>query len=203
MARKRKAKDIEADEPQTEETTEANGNGIGHNSKKAQVPLTDEQRQSLALQWKRQYEPSLAAKKKSASDHSNLCKKIKAELGDDGVDLIKEMILAETEEGEEELQKRVERQLRAARYMAASLGSQFEMFDQDRTPSVDRARAEGKRDGMAGVPMKPQYDPSVPQYDQYVEGYQEGQKAIFNIQREDDAALFEAAESGEEAAAVN
>jgi ribosome modulation factor len=61
----------------------------------------------------------------------------------------------------------------------------------DRTPAVDRARAEGKRAGMNGESMKPPYDTTLPQHDQWVEGWHEGQKAIFAIQRKDDGALFD------------
>ena len=181
--------------------TAVNGNGgIGHNSE-----LTDDQKQALALHHKAAYEAKLAAKKKADAEFKNACKLAKAEIAwTDGVALIKDMILAETEEGEADLRARMNRALLAARYMAVPLGSQFEMFDEDRTPAIDRARAEGRRDGMADKPLANPYDPSVPQADAYADGWHEGRKARAEAQRKRDGALFDGAgkESPEEKAAL-
>lgn len=185
--------------PKADATAAPNGNGIGHNSE-----MTEEQRQALAIHHKAAYEAKLAAKKKADADFKNACKLAKAEINwTDGVALIRDMILAETEEGEAELRARMNRAMLAAKYMAAPLGSQFDMFDEDRTPAVDRARAEGRRDGMADKPLVNPYDPSVPQNNEYAEGWHEGQKARADAQRKRDGALFDAPkESPEEAAAL-
>ena len=180
------------------------GNGIGHNGPPAE--LTEDQKQALALHHKAAYEAKLAAKKKADADLKNACKLAKAEITwTDGVGLIKDMILAESEEGEAELRARMKRAALAAKYVAAPLGSQFDMFDdEDRTPAVERAFAEGKRDGMADKPLSNPYDASVPQADQYAEGWHEGRKARAEAQRKRDGALFDAAPptSPEEAAAL-
>ena len=180
------------------------GAGIGHNST---GDLTDEQRQELALQWKRKLEAAEKAQREATAEVRNVRKKIKAELGDDGVDLIKAMMEIETDAGEARIRARIECHLRAARYMAAPLGSQFDMFE-DRTPAIERARAEGKRDAMADKPLANPYDPSVPQHDQYAEGWHEGQKVRTAAQRKRDGELFDqkdrgpAGESAEEQAAL-
>lgn len=163
----------------------------GHNKE----PLTDEQQAALGFQHKKAYEAALAVKKTADASFKNVCKLAKAEMGDDAVDTIKDMIAAETEEGEAKLKARIERALKAARWMAVPLGAQSELFaEPDRMPAVDRARAEGKRDGMAGKTLKSPYDQTLPQNEAYHEGWQEGQKAIFAIQRGEDGALFDAAE---------
>lgn len=170
-----------------------NGAGPGHN--KPPGGMTEDQRQALAIQHKASYEKHLAAKKAADAAFKNACKLAKAEIGADAIDLIKDMILAESEEGEATIKARIERQLRAARYMAAPLGNQFGLFDEDRTPGVDQARAEGKKAGMEGVSCKPPYDSSVPQHDAWIEGWQDGQKAIFAIRREEDGAAFDEADA--------
>lgn len=191
---KNKAKDPEAKAPET-------GNGsIGHNKP---PDLTEDEKQALALQWMGKFETSLAAKNKAASEHSNLCKRMKTEIGDDAVDLVKDMLAMRSEEGEAKVRAAVERQMRAARYMAAPMGSQFEMFP-DRMPAEERAFAEGKRDAMAGEPLVNSYDPSVPQHDQYAQGWHAGQKAVSEAQRKRDAEVFDGTGpvSLEEAAAL-
>lgn len=138
--------------------------------------LNDEQLQALTYQHMNLYSQALAKKKAADADFKNVCKKAKAEIGEDAIDEIKDLIAADTEEGEAKLKRRVERTLRIARWAGASFGTQFEVFDGvDRTPAVDRARAEGKRAGLKGEPRKPPHDPSTPQYAAWIEGYDEGQ----------------------------
>ncbi len=175
-----------------------NGNGAapGHDKKPAAGSLTEAQRQALALQHKAGYEAALAVKKAGDAKFKNACKLIKAEVGADGVDLIKDMLLAETEEGEAELKARIERALRAANYMAAPLGGQLGLLDDaDRVPAVDQAKAEGRRDGMLGKTLHNPYDPSVPQHAAYAEGWHEGQAELFAIQRTEDGEAFDAADA--------
>ena len=60
----------------------------------------------------------------------------------------------------------------AAQYQGAAIGQQLALFlEPDRTPSVDIAFDEGVQDSMDGKTAKPGYDPSVPQYKRYMEGY--------------------------------
>lgn len=141
--------------------------------------LDDEALQALAFQHKKKYEHLLAAKKKADADFKNGCKLAKAELGDDAIDIIKDLIALDSEEGEARIKATVERQLRVARWAGAELGTQFEMFEgEDRTPAVDRAYAAGKRAGMAGEPAKPPHAPSTPQYAKWMEGHGDGQEAL-------------------------
>lgn len=164
----------ETEVPEGEETEqEASGPGPGHNS-----DLTDEQRQGLTYQWKSSYEQKLAVKKAADADFKNVCKQIRADLGEKGVEDIKDIIQAQTPEGEARLKAEIERKMRIARWEGATHGTQFSFLEEDRTPSDDRAFAEGKRASLKGDPRKPPYDPSVPQYQAWLNGYAEGQVVI-------------------------
>lgn len=146
--------------------------GPGHNA------LTDDKLQALTFQHKRKFEAALASKKKADADFKNACKLAKAECGDDAVDLIKDLIALEDAEGEATLKTRIERQLRAARWMGLAIGAQPDLFGEDRTPSEDRAFAEGRRHGIAGEPCRPPHDPSTVQYRRYNDGFYEGQSVL-------------------------
>jgi hypothetical protein len=193
VARKpRKAKDIEA-------VTETSGakeaapaaNGIGHNSRAAASELTDDQRARLFFAHKTAYEAALAVKKKADADFKKICKLAKSELGDDAVPSIKDALLLETEEGTAQIEADRARQARVARWMAVPLGAQPDLFGDERMPAVDRARAEGKAARLQGKPAKSPYDPSVPQHDAFLEGYADGNRALIEGQKRDDAVLFD------------
>ncbi len=169
--------------------------GPGHNG--PPPPLTDEQRQALFFQHKRKYSAALAIKKEADAAFKNACKKAKAELGPSAVDSIKDALLLETPEGAALIEANIRRQAEIAKWMAVPFGKQADMFDGDMMPAVDRAKAEGRRDGLAGKTLAPPYDPSVPQYDAYAEAWHAAQGELFNIQRTRDASEFEGEEEGE------
>lgn len=159
-----------------EKNEEKNGEapGPGHNV----GTLDDDQLQALTWQHKKAYQAALAVKKDGDAKFKNACKLAKAELGDGAVDDIKTLIELETEEGETKISDRVQHMLRVARWAGSKIGTQFEIFDEDRTPAVDRAASEGRRDGLAGDPCKPSYDPSTPQYKSYMDAFHEGQAVL-------------------------
>lgn len=149
------------------------GSPNGHN---ANGGITDEQREALAHQHKAAYQRALSAKKDADADFKNACKRIKAELGDHGVHEIKTMIELDTPEGETRIRARLEAELRAAAYMQSPLGTQFtlDVNAVDRTPAVDRAYAEGRRDALASKVAQTDYDPNVEQYRAYHDGHKAG-----------------------------
>lgn len=171
MARGKRAEKNTA-EPKPEEPS------VGHNSD-ATPELTEDQSIALTFLHKKAYVAALAVKKKADADLKNVCKLAKSELGDGGIDDIKDMIALETEEGEKQLKAKIDRQMRGARWMGLPFGAQGSMFDQvDRTPAVEKAYANGKRDGLAGEPQHNPHDPSVPQYAEYLRGWQDGQAVL-------------------------
>lgn len=183
--------------PEGEGAGDAASPGLGHN-----IPvLTDDDKQRIAIGHKKAYQTALAAKKEADAKLKNVAKLAKAEITwTDGVALLKDMILLETDSGEAELRARAERARMAAIYMAAPLGSQFDFFD-DRMPAVDRAYAEGKRDALAGEALRNTYDPSVPQFGRYAEGWHDGQRALIDAQKARDERDFNVT-GAEEAAAL-
>jgi hypothetical protein len=102
----------------------------------------------------------------------------KAKLGKHAVRDIRTWALLKDEKGEQKLKEKIEAQMRIARWLGLAMGTQAELFAEDRTPSVDRAYAEGKRDGLAGDPCKPDYAPELEQYRRYMDGFHEGQAIL-------------------------
>lgn len=82
-------------------------------------------------------------------------------------------IQLESPEGEAEFRSLIANDLLAAQYQGAAIGSQLQLFleDKDRTPSVDLAYDEGVRDCIAGKTAKPGFAPDTAQAARYLEGY--------------------------------
>jgi hypothetical protein len=145
---------------------------IGDNSKRAE--LTDDELRALALQHKHNYEGALAKKKRADADFKNACKV--AETDGITVDQIKTMIACDTPEGEAKERAEIASTLQAAAWAGSPMGTQLQMFNEpDRTPSVDRAFDEGKKQSMEGKPAKPPHAPETEQYRSYMAGYQDDQ----------------------------
>lgn len=102
----------------------------------------------------------------------------KTKLGKHAVRDIRTWALLKDEKGEDKLKEKIEAQMRIARWLGLTIGTQADLFGEDRTPSVDRAYAEGKRDGLAGNPCKPDYAPELEQYRRYMDGFHEGQSVL-------------------------
>lgn len=178
MARPRGSKNKDKTPPSP--PVDGDSNGVGHNGAPELDP--DRIRQALALQHMKLYEAALAEKKAAAADFLAVTRQIKAELGKNGVKLIKDMILVSTPEGEEELRERAERARQAARYMAAELGHQFSFLDKGEVlSSTDRAYEEGRRDGANEAPMAPDYPPGSEEFQQYATGWHEGTAALKTV----------------------
>lgn len=158
--------------------------------------LTDDQRQALTLQHKRKYEALLAAKKKADADLKNGCKLIKAELGDDGLADIKDMIAAASDENyEAKVQAELERKARLVRWLGLDIGTQGNLFGGPTAPASqhESAYAEGKLAGMAGEACKPPYGAGTDGYDGYMKGWHEGDaiRASLAREQEEGAAILE------------
>ena len=146
------------------------------------MDLTDEQRQVLFFQpggHLEKYKAALASKKAADAHLRNICKIAKSELGPTVIDDIKLAIEAETPEGEAAIKTRMESQVRLLRWLGLPIGEQGSLFpDVDLRPAVERARADGKRSGFKGERCSPPHDPSIPQYNAWMDGWQEGQSAL-------------------------
>ncbi len=131
----------------------------------------DPDTRALFLKDKADYAKASEKLKKAQSDIRLLGKTIKS----DGFTLrqIKLAIQLETPEGEADFRSLVANDLLAAQYAGAAIGSQLQLFleDVDRTPAVDRAYFEGQEVSMAGGTANPPYDPSTPQHQEWLRGF--------------------------------
>lgn len=86
---------------------------------------------------------------------------------------IKLAIQLETPEGEADFRSLIANDLLAAQYAGAKIGSQLQLFldDKDRTPAVEIAADEGQKDALENKAAKPKYDPSTPQHASYMKAY--------------------------------
>ena len=150
--------------------------------------LRDDELRSLALNHKGLFERALAAKKAKDADFRNACKKIKSELGDSGVAIIKAMIELDSPEGETAVLSRIRAQAKAARWNGLPVGTQVELALDvpDRTPAVDKARDAGKQASMEDALCKPPYAPNLPQYKAWMDGYQDHRATMLGRGKKDD-----------------
>lgn len=149
----------------------------GHNKPE----LTDDEQRALMLQHKKAYEAALAVKKAADADFKNTCKRAKAECGKGAVADIKDAIALEAPGGKMALEAEIARQHRVARWMGLPVGAEPIMFEMvDRRQAIDIAYDNGKAAGMAGNDMRSPHDPSVPQYQRWLEGWHDGQEIILS-----------------------
>lgn len=172
MARKKKQKDIEDAIAETHAPA-ANG----HNKPE----LTDDEQRALMLQHKRPYQEALQAKKDAAAAFLSVCKKAKAECGKEVVADIKDAILMDSAEGQKAIKAEIERQHKVARWMGLAVGTEPSFFEHtDRRQAIDIAYDAGKIAGMEGKTQQPPHDPSVPQYQRWLEGWHDGQDILMS-----------------------
>ena len=90
---------------------------------------------------------------------------------------VKISVLLQTPEGEAEFKAEMANRLLAAAYSDADIGEQLSLFlEPDRTPAVDRAYKEGQSCAMRNEAAVPKYDPSTPQYTEFMRGYHDEQE---------------------------
>lgn len=106
----------------------------------------------------------------------------KAALKADGYKVLHMQIaddLAGSPKQEAKVHSAVHDRLQVAQWVGHPLGAQLDLFSQpDRTPAVDRAYDEGKQASMENKPRQPPYDPGVPQYQRWLEGYADHQSTL-------------------------
>lgn len=157
--------------------------------------LNDDQRQTLAIGHSTKIEGLQTAQRTAVANLRNAYKLAKAELGEDAKQVIDQMILLKTPEGEVEIKARMERLQRAARWMGMPMGAQSDMFE-DRRPDTDRAFENGKIDRLASKANNNPHHPTLPQHDAYEDGYRRGGELFVEAQRRDDGILFDAKKDG-------
>ena len=147
--------------------------------------LTDEQLFALSCQWATQVvnkeeerDEAKSAYDGFKSECRNLLKKVKAELGDDGLDRVKMIVkLRRDEEATEKLRADLRNMAWVAKWMNATPGQQLEIFS-DLRPTADRAYEEGKAAGLAGDRFNPTFGQGTEAYHRFQDGWQAGQEIL-------------------------
>lgn len=140
--------------------------------------LTPEEKQALHFAHIKEYQVADAALKKAQAEIKNVGKRIKAEGG--SVAQVKKSIQAMTPEGEAALKAEMEDTAQVLRWAGVEVGETKDMFPTDRRPSEDRAFEAGKIAGMRGDDMRPPHDPSVPQYQRWLDGWHAAQEILLS-----------------------
>jgi ribosome modulation factor len=139
--------------------------------------LSDDQLYSLTEDHKNKYLTLHKAKTDADTALKNFGRVVKADLGAQGLADIKGLIDLATPEGEARMKGEVERQVRLLRWMQVPIGTMGDMFaDTDRTPLVERAFNEGKRQGLAGESCVNPHHHTVAAHKALNDGWAEGQK---------------------------
>lgn len=175
MPRKKKQKDIE------ESIDEAKAVDAKKNSE-----LSDDERRALMLHHKKGYQlaeravdEAKAVVTSRKADMKALVKRAQREYGAEIVSEIQTAILLEEPGGKLALEAEVARKFKVARWLGLPVGTEPTMFEmQDRRPAVDIAYDNGKAAGMEGDVCQPPHDPSVPQYQRWMEGWHDGQEIL-------------------------
>lgn len=140
----------------------------------------DPDTRALFLNNKDKYAKAFERQKKATADVRNIAKQIKA----DGFTLrqIKLAIQLDSPEGEADFRSLIANDLLAAQYAGAAIGSQLQLFleDVDRTPAADRAYFEGQEESMKGGTANPPYDPSTPQAQEWLRGFNDDTERRIN-----------------------
>lgn len=118
--------------------------------------------------------PKIVAGRKAVADATNALRTLYKQAKIDGflkadfdtaIDLQKQ-------EGEAAERAKIARKLTIARFMAADIGEQLDLFlEPSRVPAADRAYAEGQSDCMQAKTASPSYSPETEQYRSYMKGY--------------------------------
>lgn len=161
MGRKRKQTDIE------DSISAANGTP-GHNS----GPLTDDERRALTLHHKRLYEAADSLVEKAKAERTAVADQAKSDLGKGALGDIKDMI---TYGDDKKLRADLDRRLRLARWLGLPIGTQLDMID---VPVDDRAAADGKTAGMAGLPCDPPRHHPPSAHQKWIAAWHEGQAVL-------------------------
>lgn len=143
---------------------------------------SDKQHEGLLFFHLRKYNAALAAKKAADAAMKNCGKAIKSDLGEFGLDEIKDYLTAQTEEGQQRLKAKSEATLRALRLAGMPVGTQLDLLDSP-APLDERAYRDGREAGMRGDSLRNPYNEASEAGQAYGNGWTDGQQAIFAIEK--------------------
>lgn len=155
----------------------------GHNS-----DVSDDNRRVLFFVDRQAWNKAMIAKKAADAEVKRVGKVIKADLGANGMDMIKAYEAAQTPEGQEAANARRRDLALAQSWAGMPVNTQFDMFE-DRTPLLDRAHRDGEEAGLRGDTLSNPYNEASPEGQRYAEGWHSGQGKLFaGIKQKEDAA---------------
>lgn len=143
------------------------------------TPKADPEMRALAIKHRDQY----SVLKKRLGDAQSKMRAFGKEVKQDGFTMrqIKLMVELSTAEGQEAFRLSVAQDLIAAQYQGAAIGQQLALFlEPDRTPATEIAYDEGVQACIEGKSAKPPYDPSVPQTQSWLKGWNDEHERRMN-----------------------
>lgn len=139
----------------------------GHNS-----DLTEAERRAILVKGLRFLEEMIVEKDAVVTDIRNYRKKLIA-YGFESFEIDYALKLRKNKESDEIDRRR--REIIIAQFLNHPIGTQVDLFDEDRTPAVDRAAAEGKIAGAEGKSCVSPHQPGTEQDQSWINGWHEGQ----------------------------
>jgi uncharacterized membrane protein len=155
----------------------------GHNT------ITSDQRQALALMHRRIYRAKMAIKREADAAVRNACKVIKADLGENGLLQVKDMMARETPEGAAKAD--AELQARAEVRVWVSDDRQMDMFPVATKRADSEAFLQGKIAGMDDLPCASPYSESTVDGEDWIRGWGVGKSIMDELLAERAAPVAE------------
>lgn len=138
---------------------------------------SERDRKVLFFMSRNAYAKALATKKAADAALKNVCKTIKADLGEYGVSQIKAYEQAQTPEGQAKLDAELAAKAQALRFAGKPVNYQVDMFE-DLAPLAERAFAMGEEAGLRGDTLSNPYNEGSEEGQRYAAGWHEGQGAL-------------------------
>lgn len=153
----------------------------GHNS------ISDDDKRVLFFMRRNDYVAALAKKKEADALLKNVGKKVKADLGDNGLRQIKLYEELRTPEGEAKFKAQRAADAQAAAWAGLPVNTQVDMFA-DLAPLDERAFSDGEEAGLRGDTLDNPYEVNSLHGRQFEAGWQSGQAKLFEGIKKQDAA---------------
>lgn len=168
--------------------------GIGHNESNE---LTEAERRALLVNGLVEIEGH-TEDKDAAVAHIRTCRKRLVAYGFKPSIINFALRLRKNEDADEIEQRKAE--IEVARFLNHPIGTQPDFFDQpDRTPDIDKAKAQGEIAGAAGQTCSSPWSVGSPQEQAWIEGWHTGQATITSAFKKLEAkAAAEPDEDGDE-----
>lgn len=137
---------------------------------------------ALTMHHKALYIAAMDKKKKADADFKNVCKTIKADLGETGIKDIKTSMMLDDLGDNSVIKAEIERLMRCASWAGMPIGTQGSLFAEDRRTLNEKAFDEGKYAGLNGKNPASPHQPGSDLDQSWMRGWHAGQgelKAAF------------------------